>query len=228
VCSLNLKSIQIQTSTLAFKPNLVPKAFSSLPGPAFPKARNGPIYLCRPSYQISRSSPSSSPPQLLPAYPLTKGTQQSVPFIPIFFAFSSSRSTEPHHARAGDGAVAPARRLVHRGPVRARWGSESTAGWAMTLLPPHRAHPRRDRAAATGTTCPGRRTARGTGGKSPELPAASLQKTPGMRITNAKPPTPLGFSTLHRLCLRRGRRGKERAAAAPRRGRKEPGTRSRE
>jgi hypothetical protein len=98
----------------------------------------------------------------------------------------------------------------------------------MTLLSPHRAHPRRDRAAATGATCPGRRTARGTRGKSPELPAASHQKTPGMRITYAKPPTPLGFSTLHSLCLSRGRRGKERVAAAPRRERKETGTRSRE
>jgi hypothetical protein len=37
----------------------------------------------------------------------------------------------------------------------------------MTLLPPHRAHPRRERAAATGSTCPTRRTARGTGGNPP-------------------------------------------------------------
>jgi hypothetical protein len=47
-------------------------------------------------------------------------------------------------------------------------------------------------------------------------------KAPSMRITDAKPPTPLGFSTLHRLFLRWEKRGKERAAAAPRRERKEP------
>jgi hypothetical protein len=37
----------------------------------------------------------------------------------------------------------------------------------MTLLPPHRVHTRRERPAATRSTCPSRRTARGTGGNPP-------------------------------------------------------------
>jgi hypothetical protein len=41
-------------------------------------------------------------------------------------------------------------------------------GKAITLLPPHRAHPRRERAAATGSTCPARRMARGTRGNPPK------------------------------------------------------------
>jgi hypothetical protein len=45
----------------------------------------------------------------------------------------------------------------------------------MTLLLPRRAHLRHGLSAAAGATCPARRIARGTGDKSPEPPAASLQ-----------------------------------------------------
>jgi hypothetical protein len=46
----------------------------------------------------------------------------------------------------------------------------------MTLLPPHRAHPRCDRAAATGATCPAWRTARGTGGNPPRAACGLASK----------------------------------------------------
>jgi hypothetical protein len=56
----------------------------------------------------------------------------------------------------------------------------------------------------------------------PGLPAASLQKAQGRRIADSKPPTPLGFSPLHHLCLRRERRGRERHHATPGKGGREP------
>jgi hypothetical protein len=133
------------------------------------------------------------------------------------------RSTEPHRAGARDGTAAPARRPARRGPVRARWvGIDCGGGKDPTT--PHRAHLRRNRAAAPSATCPTLRTARGTGGNStPCCLRPRFKRAPGRRSTDAKPPTPLGFSTFHRLCLRRIGRRRERAAAAPRRARKEPG-----
>jgi hypothetical protein len=92
------------------------------------------------------------------------------------------------------------------------------------ITPPHRAHLRRDRAAATGATCSGRRTARGTGGKSPELPAASLQKPQACESRTPSHQPHWGF--LLSIASACDRREGERSAA--RRGREEPGVRSRE
>jgi hypothetical protein len=119
---------------------------------------------------------------------------------------------------------APAKRPARRGPVRARRVLDPTEGVGNDPNAPHRARPRQEQAAATGSTCPARRTARGTGGNPPRAACGRVSKgAPGRRGTDAKPPTPLGFSTFHRLCLRRIGRRRERAAAAPRRARKEPG-----
>jgi hypothetical protein len=85
----------------------------------------------------------------------------------------------------------------------------------MTLLPPHRAHPRRERAAATGATCPCRRTARGTGHKSPELPAASLQKPQACESRTPSHQPHWGF-LLSTVSACAGKEG-ERSAPPPRR-----------
>jgi hypothetical protein len=102
----------------------------------------------------------------------------------------------------------------------------------MTLLPPHRAHPRRLQAAAMGATCPCRRTARGTGGKSPELPAASLQKPQACESRTPSHQPHWGFllSIISACAGKEGERSAPplRRAGKGRSGNEEPGARSRE
>jgi hypothetical protein len=53
------------------------------------------------------------------------------------------------------------------------------------------------------------------GQSTPGYPRPHFKRMPGRRIANAKPPTPLGFSPLRHLRLRRERRGRGRRRAAP-------------
>jgi hypothetical protein len=84
----------------------------------------------------------------------------------FFFALSSGRSTQP--VRQGgrrDGRASQAARMPRAG-ARAS-GAGSDRGGGNDLNAPHRAHLRPEQAAATGSTCPSRRTARGIGGNPP-------------------------------------------------------------
>jgi hypothetical protein len=106
-----------------------------------------------------------------------------------------------------------------------RVGSGSTAGEVKDPTTLFTEHPRCTRTPASSTTCPARRTARGTGGISPSgcsLPR--FKRVLGRRGTDAKPPTPpWGFPIHHRPRLRRIGGRRRRAATASRRAREEPG-----
>jgi hypothetical protein len=88
----------------------------------------------------------------------------------------------------------------------------------MTLLPPTPCAPEAWLERRRGCHLPSQADGQGHWGQITRAARGLASKAPGRRITDAKPPTPLGFSPLHRLCLRRERRGKERAAAAPGKG----------
>jgi hypothetical protein len=119
---------------------------------------------------------------------------------------------------------APAERPARRGPERAHRVPDPTEGEGKDLNAPHRAHPRPEQAAATGSTCPFPANGQGHWGQStPGCLRPLFKRAPGRRGTDAKPPTPLGFSTRHRPCLRRLGGRRKRAAAASRRAREEPG-----
>jgi hypothetical protein len=62
---------------------------------------------------------------------------------------------------------APAKRPARRGPERAHRVPGPTEGVVNDLNALHRSHPRPERSATTGSTCPTRRTARGIGGNPP-------------------------------------------------------------
>jgi hypothetical protein len=221
VCGLNLEFIQIQTQTLAFKPN--PKVCCGsnyLPSPA-----------TKPAHQLH---PLDSPlPLSLPGRVHTSAATYS-PLHPLSSSlFPSGRSTEPHRAGARDGTTAPARRPARRGPVCARWvGIDRGGGKDPTT--PHRVHPRRSRAAAPSATCPARRTARGTGGNSTQATRGLASK--GCQASESQTPSHqshwgfLLFVTF--VCTGRGGEGDD---AAPHQreedlnqlGDEDPGTRSR-
>jgi hypothetical protein len=93
----------------------------------------------------------------------------------------------------------------------------------MTLLPPHRVHPRRGSSGGHGRHLPSPVNGQGHWGQiTPGCPRPRFETAPGRRITDARPPTPLGFSPLLHLCLRRERRGRGRCRAAPGKGGREP------
>jgi hypothetical protein len=121
---------------------------------------------------------------------------------------------------------APAERPARRGPERAHREPDPTEGGGKDLNALHRVHPRLGQAAATGSTCPFQANGRGHWGKStPGCLRPPFKRAPGRRGTDAKPPTPLGFSTRHCPCLRRLGGRRKRTAAASRRAREEPGAR---
>jgi hypothetical protein len=102
----------------------------------------------------------------------------------------------------------------------------------MTLLPPHRAHSRREQAAATGATCPCRRTARGTGANHPSCPRPRF-KSPRLENHGRQATNPIGVFYSPPSLLAPGKKGKgaRRHRAAPGKegaGNEEPGARSRE
>jgi hypothetical protein len=82
---------------------------------------------------------------------------------------------------------APAKRPARRGPERAHRVPDPTEGVVNDLIAPHRTHPRPGRAAATGSTCPSRRTARGIGGNPPR--AACCLDSKGRQAGVARTPS---------------------------------------
>jgi hypothetical protein len=170
------------------------------------------------------SHPQASPlPHSLPGRAHTSATAYpSLPHL-FFFALSCGRSTKPVR-QAGDAMGAPAERPARRGPEHAHRVPDPTEGGGKDLNTPHRAHPRPEQAAATGSTCPFPANGQEHWGEStPGCLWPLFKRAPGRRGTDAKPPTPLGFSTRHRPCLRRLGGRRKRAAAASRRAREEPG-----
>jgi hypothetical protein len=114
---------------------------------------------------------------------------------------------------------------LHAEGRSARIGSQirPREGGTKTLMP----RPRASEAGASGRhgihlPPPGERP--GALGKSvPGCLWSPFKRAPGRRGTDAKPPTPLGFSTRHRPCLRRLGGRRKRTAAASCRAREEPG-----
>jgi hypothetical protein len=199
-----------------------------LAGPASPKARCGSNYLTGPATQpaISAQQPH---PLTLSSLAVGQGPHVShrlpspsssflLRFVlrPVNPAGALGRATR--WARQPSGPHAEGRSAL-RVP-------DPTEGGGKDLNAPHRAHPRPEQAAATGSTCPFPANGQGHWGQStPGCLWPLFKRAPGKRGTDAKPPTPLGFSTRHRPCLRRFGRRRKRATAASLRAREEPGAR---
>jgi hypothetical protein len=184
-CGLNLEFIQIQTQTLAFKPNIILKVLILILGRPSLKSVAGPFIspaqqpnqptsstlLTHPCLSRCRAGPTRQPPHTLPL----------IPFLLHFFpaAGQPSRITQ---GRAMGRPRQPGGPHAEGRCVRA--GSESTAGEVKTLLPlTARIRGEAERRPRAPPAPPGERLGV-RGAIQPRLPAASLQK--GARQANRK------------------------------------------
>jgi hypothetical protein len=178
----------------------------------------------RPS---SKYSPPA-PPQPHPCLCRCRAgpTRQPSPTPPLL-TFSSSLSPEPVNPavrQAGDALGVPAERPARRGPERAHREPIRPREGGKDLNAPHREHLRTGRAAATGSTCPYPANGRGHWGKfvpgclRPPFKRGARQAWHGRQATN-----PFGVFHSPPPCSRRLGERRERAAAASRRTREEPG-----
>jgi hypothetical protein len=177
VCGLNLEIIQIQTKSIAFNPKLIPKALNPLLGRPSLKPAADPLN--PPAQQLNQPTSSTREPHPCLSRCRAGPTRQPPLTLPCF-TFSSSlcpAAGQPSRcARAGDAMDAPSKRPARRGPECARRVPDPTEGVGNDLNAPHRAHPRPEQAAATGSTCPSRRTARGIGGNPPRAACGLVSK----------------------------------------------------